>query len=189
MERSRLLWPFRRWLFFMSQSDPRSRSILWFAVANQALFLVVVSVIIWRLTGSLWIGLAGWALVAVWLRWIRSILLAPYRQGLRLIEEERFNEAAAAFEQGYRFFERFSFVDTFRAILLLSPSRMGYRELGLTNLGYAYLRAGEREKAKGAFERLQREFPHSRAAGVGLRQLAALELIRNEPNSNDETTS
>jgi tetratricopeptide (TPR) repeat protein len=189
----------------MSQSDPRSRSISLFAVANQGLFLVIVGFVIFKLTQSALAGIGAAVLLIVWLRWIRSILLKPFRQGIRLIGEEKFTEAATAFERGHHFFEQFAVLDMFRAILLLSPSRMGYRELALTNLGYAYLRAGEREKAKSTYERLQSEYPHSRAANVALRQLAgdakpqssepavsepiATDPPSTNPTSNDEMTS
>lgn len=178
----------------MSQSDPRSRTISWFAVANQGLFLVVVIYVISQLTQSLLAGIAVAVFLTIWLRWLRSILLRPYRQGIRLIEEGRFSEAATSFEKGHQFFEQFAILDMFRGILLLSPSRMGYRELALTNLGYAYVRAGEREKAKATYERLRSEFPHSRAAKAALRQLAGeakspeSEPRAGEPNSIDDVT-
>lgn len=156
----------------MSQADSRTRSISWLAVVNQGLFLLILLFLFHRVAGSMLAALIAVILLMVWLRWMRTLLLAPYRRGFRLVHEQKFADAAVAFDQGHRFFARFWWLDMFRTFLLLSPSRMGYRELGLTNLGYAYIRAGERDKAQSTYEQLQREFPHSRAAKMALDRLA-----------------
>jgi len=78
----------------------------------------------------------------------RKLFLGDHRRGMQHIQQREFEEAIPDFKAGYSFFTRHSWLDRYRAITVLSPSAMSYREMALLNIAFAYGQLGEGAKSK-----------------------------------------
>jgi tetratricopeptide (TPR) repeat protein len=102
---------------------------------------------------------------------LRATLARHHRRGIRLYRKERFAEAVPHFYQSYDFFTQHAWVDRWRAVTMLSPSRISYKEMALLNVAFCLAQSGERERAILEYKRVLAEFPNSRMAKSALRLL------------------
>ena len=93
--------------------------------------------------------------------------------GLKLMAEERYLEAAAMFEAGYRYFSERRWMDRYRAISMLDHTGMDWREMMLANMATNLAMAGDRERAIELYKKCLELYPESRLAKPALRFLTA----------------
>ena len=130
-----------------------------------------------QLTGVALGGLPG-MLAATVMYFILRILLQRRAKsfqtaGLKLMAEERFDEAAAMFEAGYEYFSERRWTDRYRAISMLNPSGMDWRESMLANAALNLAMAGEKTRAIELYNHCLELYPNSRIAKPALRMLTA----------------
>lgn len=101
--------------------------------------------------------------------------LTPYQiKGMRLVKWGEYQAAIDSFEKSYASFARYPWLDKYRSILLLSSSKMSYREMALCNLGFCYGMIGDGAKAKAYYQQALEEFPCCMVAETTLRFLNSL---------------
>jgi tetratricopeptide (TPR) repeat protein len=115
----------------------------------------------------------GCAIYLVYSFGSRLLLTRAHRAGRQLATAGKFKEAIAAFEKSYTFFSRYSWLDRYRYITLMSPSAMSYREMALINIGYCYVQLGKKARAREYYEKALEEFPQSVLAKNNLKLLGA----------------
>lgn len=98
--------------------------------------------------------------------------MVPWQnKGLRLIREERYDEAIACFEKGYKYLERHPRIDRYRFIVMLSCSAFSYREIALCNVAFCYGQTGESETAFLIFGEILEQYPNNVIARTNLNLL------------------
>lgn len=91
----------------------------------------------------------------------RYFLLRAHRRAMKLLRARQFRQAIPLFWESYNFFERYPWLDQYRAITMLNSAQFGCREMALNNIAYAYVQLEDAENAKAIYERLLAEFPDS----------------------------
>lgn len=104
----------------------------------------------------------------------RSLLARHHRRGMALVRQGKFDDAIAAHEASYAFFQRQEWIDRYRAVTMMSPSAISYREMALVNIAYCHAQAGRGAKAKEGYERALEQFPGSGIATAGLNMLKSM---------------
>jgi tetratricopeptide (TPR) repeat protein len=104
--------------------------------------------------------------------WLTRLLIPrDHRRGIRLVRQGRYEEAIQAFENSLSFFTRHSWIDRLRAITMLSPSAMSYREMALCNTAFCYSQIGQGAKSKAIYQSVLAEYPDNLLAPASLRML------------------
>ena len=94
-----------------------------------------------------------------------------HRRGVGLVRQQRFADAIPLFKKSLEFFDRHSWVDRFRCIVLMSPSAVSYRETALANIGFCYSQIGNGDHARQDYTECLRRFPESGLAATALRMM------------------
>lgn len=105
---------------------------------------------------------------------LKTLIPKEHKKGIKNVKSGNFEEAILHFEKSYDFFNQFKWIDKFRYFVLLSSSRMSYKEMALTNIAFCYGQIGNGKKAKEYYERTLDEFPDSGLALSGLRLLNSM---------------
>lgn len=92
-----------------------------------------------------------------------------HRRGVRLVRNQEYSSAVEAFKESYAFFEKNGWIDRYRAVTLLSPSAICYREMALCNIAFSFGQLGDGDSAEHYYRRALQEFPASGLAAAGLR--------------------
>jgi hypothetical protein len=101
----------------------------------------------------------------------RQLIGRAHAAGIKLVKQQRFNEAIPKFQESLEFFDRHSWIDRFRAITLMSPSAPSYREMAMANVAFCYGQLGDGEKCRLYYQRCLERFPGSGLATSALRIL------------------
>jgi tetratricopeptide (TPR) repeat protein len=156
------------------------RQVNWIAFILHA-FLVIIITIILLMAGlktdlSILISAVSYMGLSVILQ---RTIPRHHRMGFRLLVHKEYEMAALAFEKSWNFFCKNKWLDDYRAILLLSASKISYREMSLINRSLCYWRIGNIEKALESYKDVLKYFPESRLAKE------AIDYIEN-PNPQDD---
>ncbi|WP_131555270.1 tetratricopeptide repeat protein [Sphingobacterium deserti] len=87
---------------------------------------------------------------------------------MRSVHKKEFNAAIAHFRESDSFFSRYSWVDKYRALTILSLSNLSYREMALCNIAFCYSHTNEPKKAKELYEKILLEYPNNGIAYYSL---------------------
>ncbi len=99
-------------------------------------------------------------------------MLAKYhQQGMKLVKQQKFENAISLFIGSVDFFAKHQWIDKYRFLTLLSASKMTYKEMALCNIAFCYSQIGNGTKAKEYYEQTLKEFPKNGLA------IAALKMI------------
>lgn len=104
---------------------------------------------------------------------LRYFIPKDHRQGIRLVQQKYFQEAIPYFQKSYAFFKKYSWVDKYRFLTLLSSSKMCYKEMALNNIAFCYGQVGKGDKAIEYYNRTLTEYPGNELAKAGLNLLKA----------------
>ena len=154
----------------MASSLPIVRQVAWLSVLPQLvlLFLLMALAGALNISSPAVVGAIAYLTLSFALR-----LLVPraHRKGIRLFKQERFAEAVPCFKDSYEFFSRHAWIDRWRAITMLSSSRISYREMALVNVAFCLGQSGQQQEAIAKYRRVLQEFPESKLAETALRMM------------------
>ena len=85
---------------------------------------------------------------------LRLILQRYHRKGMQLMRKKHFEKATAAFQNSYRFFTAYPWIDKYRCVTMFSSNAIPFQQMALNNLGICYLYMDKTEKALEVFEKL-----------------------------------
>ena len=105
---------------------------------------------------------------------LRNSIPYSHRKGISLTKRKKFQKAIPYFEKSYNFFNKYSWIDKYRYIILLSSSRISYKEMALINIAFSYSQINEGKKAILYYERTLKEFPDSEIARTSLNMITSL---------------
>jgi tetratricopeptide (TPR) repeat protein len=156
---------------------PTVRPMSWPGTAVNFAVLASTVTTCWLLVPSvrsIWVGAALYLAYSVG---SRSVIARAHRQGIRLVRRAQFEQAIPYFAESERFFSRHAWIDRFRAIIMLSPAAMGYREMALCNMAFCYPQIGQGAKAKQLYHVALAEYPSNALARTALRMIESGERI------------
>jgi tetratricopeptide (TPR) repeat protein len=157
------------------QRVPTVRPISWPATIPQLAAVTLAVVVGWFTTNSASGAMWGAAVYLMYSFCSRTFIPRAHRRGIRLSQSQQYEEAIRAHEESYDFFTRHSWLDRYRAITMMSPSAMSYREMALINIAFAQSQIGNGEKAKEYYQQALDEFPHNGIAVAALNMIEAFE--------------
>jgi len=126
-----------------------------------------------------------WGIVGVLVLFftVRSVVPRKHRKAISLMKKNEYKAAVPFFRASYDFFSRCRWLDRYRWLFILSPSRISYREMALVNMGFAYSQIGDKKNSIEWYERALEEFPESAIATASLRMLNA-STVQQDGDSN-----
>lgn len=158
----------------MSSTTPVVKQIAWLNFIPQ---LVVIS-LFFGLFYMLGVNSPFVPAVLLWFALasaLQNLVPRHHRRGMALVKQGDYEHAIEHFKNSYAYFTRNKWVDTYRSIVLLSISRISYREMALLNVAFCYSQTGEGEKAKEYYNRVLEEFPNSVMAQTALNMLHSID--------------
>jgi hypothetical protein len=154
----------------MSSGAPIIRQVWWPAVLPQ-LVAIGIAIAIAAALGAPYALLWGAAAYLAYSIGSRQLFTRPHRAGVRLVKQQRFEDAIPKFRESFDFFERHPWVDRFRSLVLMSPSAASYREMALANIAFCYGQLGDGEQCRSYYRMCLDRFPGSGLATAALRML------------------
>jgi tetratricopeptide (TPR) repeat protein len=142
------------------KSNNNIARINWLFLVPQVVIFLILSIVLkeldvkqyWLLSLSIYLLLNGY---------LKVIVPKWHRKGLFYVKKGEFEGAVYAFQTSYDFFNKYNWVDKYRAITLLSVSGYAYREMALMNMIYCYQQLGKNMEAKKVQEKLAIEYPNN----------------------------
>jgi len=102
---------------------------------------------------------------------LQQLIPLSHNKGMKAIKQKDFKTAIEHFELSLIFFTKNAWVDKYRAVTMLSASKMCYREMALCNIAFCYSQTGQAEKAKALYEEILKEYPDNGIAYYALKSI------------------
>ena len=106
---------------------------------------------------------------------LRNLVAKNHRKGVNLVKQQKFADAIPYFQKSVDYFSKNAWVDKYRFLIILSSSKMSYREMGLCNIAFCYSQTGKGLKAKEFYQQILRDYPENGMATAGLNMLNSLD--------------
>jgi len=154
----------------MSSTIPVVKQTSWLATIPQLVALLLAIAVGQSLRpkdGFIW-GAGAYLMYSIGSRWL---IAKRHRVGMNLVKQHRFEEAIPEFQESLKFFDRNSWIDRFRSVVLMSPSAPGYREMALVNIAFCYGQINQGIQARRYYEECLERFPDSELAKTAIRML------------------
>lgn len=153
----------------MKRNVPIYNPISWKSTIPNLIMLGLYTLMYWivGVQKAYMFGVGTWIMI--------SMLIRPYfferklKSGLRLVQQEKFNEAIPLFKDFLDYFKRYRFLDRWRFYILLSANKFTYEEIGLMNIALCYSQIGELEKASEIYQSALKINPDNEVAKTYLR--------------------
>ncbi|MCA9103431.1 MAG: hypothetical protein KDA63_19885 [Planctomycetales bacterium] len=151
---------------------PLLRQISWYAVAPQIIALTSAIALATYLLADAGLYVGGFLYLA-YSSGSRQLIPRYHRRGIRLVRQQQFDRAIPLFEKSLAFFDRNSWLDRYRSIVLMSASAISYREMAMANIAFCHAQLGHGSNARYWYERCLERYPDSALATTALRMLDA----------------
>ena len=156
----------------MSERVPIVRQLNWWVILLQCVLIYgLIRAGSWAFpdAGPLaWIGgLLAWSIG------VKYLLARDHRAGIGYVKKQCFEEAIPRFLNSLEFFDRYPWIDRFRAIVFMSSSYASYREMALLNVAFCYSQIGDGKRSREYYEQCLERFPNSGMAKSALRMIDA----------------
>lgn len=158
----------------MDKGIPTIRSIAWFSLIPQMLVagLIIYTYYLFNLSNAILLGSLTYLIISYSLR---TYVMSDFSKGMQLCKAHQFKKAIPYFEKIIDFLKDKKWLDKYRYILLLSSSKMSYREMSLCNIAFCYSQIGEAQQAKKYYENIAHEFPDNTVAFAALKMISSFE--------------
>ena len=137
----------------------RHTNIFFFLPQIAILLAFIFTLKLFEVNHYLLMGLSLYFLLSIYLK-----VLIPkwHRKGVYYLKKGVFNDAIMCFQRSYTYFQKYTWIDQYRAFTLFSTSQISYAEMALMNIIYCYEQMGDKQNAKKYHKILQEKFPHNR---------------------------
>lgn len=147
---------------------------VWLALVPRILFIGVLCVVYYQWDRKSYFAFGFITYLIIWYG-LRTIAFPmEVRKSIKLIKEEKFGEAIPYIEKSIEFYNKHSWIDKYRFLLMVSSSKRGIRESSICNLGFCLLQIGHVKAAKEVYEGVLRQYPENAIAKSQLRTINAL---------------
>ncbi len=159
----------------MSSGKPIIRQIAWLSFVPQLLFMALLVAIFCLIIDPFVMALEVAMLVYLALSiLLRTAIPHNHRKGISLSKANNYIQAIDEYEKSYIFFTKYTWIDKYRFITLLSSSKISYTEMALLNIAFCYSQIGDGNKAKEYYEKTLKQFPNSEIAKTSLQMIASV---------------
>lgn len=145
----------------MATKIPKIRTTNFFYFIPQAAILVLIVLILRQLKVPQFelLGLSLYFMISIYLK-----VLIPkwHRKGIFLLKKGKLDMAILAFQRSYQYFQKYPWIDKYRAFTLFSTSSISYAEMALMNIIYCFEQLGDTESARKFHKMLQDKYPNNR---------------------------
>lgn len=135
------------------------RRNLSFLIPQIAVFFLIA--LIFREFGVVKYWLLSMAIYLLLSGYLKVVIPKWHRKGIYYVRKGEHEGATFAFQKSYSFFEKYYWLDKYRAFTLFSLSAYSYKEMALMNIIYCYSNIGKHKEAKEMQKRLAKEFPNN----------------------------
>jgi tetratricopeptide (TPR) repeat protein len=167
----------------MPAKIPTVRQIAWISLIPQMLVLGTLIAIFYFLNirEPLMAGAATYLTISFGLR---TFIPKYHRKGISFVKQKQFEKAIPYFEKSVDYFTRYSWIDKYRYLTLLTSSAITFKEMAWCNIAFCYSQLGEGRKAIEYYKIVLREYPESALANTGLAMLHS--MIQSPPKTEQE---
>ncbi len=145
----------------MAGKIPVIRSTNFFFIIPQIGILCIIIYVLYLL------DLAHYLILGVSLYFLLSIylkVLIPkwHRKGVFFLKKGELQASILSFQRSYQYFQRYAWIDQYRALTLFSTSHLSYSEMALMNIIYCYEQLGDKKNAQKYHKILSQQFPNNK---------------------------
>jgi len=145
----------------MAGKIPVIRNTNYYYYIPQIAILCFILYILYSLNVShyLILGVSLYFLLSIYLK-----VLIPrwHRKGIFYLKKGELQGAILAFQRSYQYFQKYSWIDQYRAFTLFSTSQLSYSEMALMNIIYCYEQLGDKKNAQKYHKILRQQFPDNK---------------------------
>ena len=156
----------------MASTTPIIRQIAWLSIIPQMIVMGLLMLLWYQFNQQDFLvygAVTYWIISFI----LRSLIPKNHRSGMNKVKVGNYESAIADFEKSYDFFDKNQWIDKYKFLLLLSYSKISYKEMALNNIAFCYGQIGEGDKSKAFYERTLKEYPESGIAKAGLNLINA----------------
>lgn len=159
----------------MASGLPIVKQIAWISIVPQLLVVIILisTLHILNVQDPIMVGAIMYLLISTGVRYMVPI---SHRKGVVALKKGDYESSLPYFRQSYDFFLKHKWLDKWRYLVLLSSSRISYKEMALLNIAFCYGQMKQGGEAKAAYERVLVDFPDSQMAIAALNMLSATDL-------------
>ncbi len=121
--------------------------------------LIVLGYVLFKQQWGWWSLAVGLYVFLIYRFIVRWAFMGDFYRARRKLVRGEYEEALRLYEKVYEFFSKHPWLDRFRYLILLTPSKRMIRETALNNIVYCYFQLGDKAKVKSALDRFLGEFP------------------------------
>jgi len=123
------------------------------------LFFIVYILYCLDISHYLLLGISLYFLLSIYLK-----VLIPrwHRKGVYYLKKGELQAAILAFQKSYQYFQKYAWIDQYRAFTLFSTSQLSYSEMALMNIIYCYEQMGDKKNAQKYLKILRNQYPENK---------------------------
>ncbi|MCE9557078.1 MAG: hypothetical protein K8T91_27335 [Planctomycetes bacterium] len=125
-------------------------------------------------------ALFGLAIFYLWFLCVSRLIARHHHAAVRLAKKKQFEQAIEEYRQSLAFFERNTWIDRFRFVVMFSLSSISYREMDLLGVAFCYGQIGDGTRSLATYRQCLEEFPDSEMAASALRLLDSVRKLPKE---------
>jgi tetratricopeptide (TPR) repeat protein len=157
----------------MASSKPIVRQIAWVSLFPQLIFMaaIILALSALKVSNPIIVGAAIYLVLSFALRFLIAV---SHRKGMVAFRNGDYASALPHFEASYNFFEKHKWLDKWRYLVLLSSSKISYKEMAMLNIAFCYSQLDKGAESKKAYEDTFSSFPNSEMAKAALNMIASV---------------
>ena len=157
----------------MASNRPVVHQIAWISLIPNFILFVLLVYIVGRIAPP---AIANGLIIILYMAIILALRGIPrnHRKGVKFFKSGQYAQAISEFQKSYEFFMKHAWIDKYRFFVLLSSSRISYKEMALLNTAFCYTQTGQGGLAKEYYEKTLAQFPDSEMAKSALRMMQSL---------------
>lgn len=139
----------------------RNTNYFYFIPQIGILSFIIYALYYFEISHYLILGVSLYFLLSIYLK-----VLIPkwHRKGLFFLRKGELQGAIFAFQNSYQYFQKYQWIDQYRAFTLFSTSQLSYSEMALMNIIYCYEQLGDKKNAQKYLKILRHQFPNNKFA-------------------------
>jgi tetratricopeptide (TPR) repeat protein len=153
---------------------------VWLAIIPHILVIGILCMVYYQWDRKNYFVFGFFTYLIIWYGLRTMAFPKEVHKSIRLIKEEKFGEAIPYIERSIEFYNKHSWIDKYRFLLMVSSSKRGIRESSICNLGFCLLQIGQVKAAKEVYEDVLRQYPENTVAII---QLRTINTISNSTES------